>query len=152
MLKKGRTFAAETTKRHIGHEASSVWDGGEAVAIKIGNVVKKYIVDASGALIPDGSTTPFCRTDKTPIEYTAWYPYSDKEPTELTITDDQSTKEKREQRNLMKASGTAVNGQTAIQLQFSHEAARIQLCLTDTAICSTAAPHSRKPQNFRQRH
>ncbi len=110
---------------------NGTWEGGEAVAIKIGTEVKKYIVAKSGALTPDDNTTPFYRTDKSAIDYTAWYPYSPSEPDAPTIVTDQSTTEAQESCNLMKASGTAVYGATTIQLQFSHQAARLQLCLTD---------------------
>ncbi len=109
---------------------NGTWEGGEQVAIKIDGVVKKYIVDESGALTPDGSTTPFCRTSTSDIAYTAWYPYSDEEPTTPTIVTDQSTTEAQESCNLMTAKG-AVNGQTAT-LQFSHKAARLGFYLADS--------------------
>ncbi len=110
---------------------NGTWEGGEQVAIQINGVVKKYIVDESNALTPDGSTTPFCRTSTSDIAYTAWYPYSESQPSVSTlIVTDQSTPEAQEQCNLMKAKG-AVNGQTAT-LQFSHKAARLWFYLPDS--------------------
>ncbi len=110
---------------------NGTWEGGEQVAIKINGVVKKYIVDESGALTPDGNTTPFCRTSTSDIAYTAWYPYSESQPSVSTlIVTDQSTTEAQEQCNLMKAEGK-VNGQTAT-LQFSHKAARLGFYLADS--------------------
>ncbi len=100
------------------------------MAIKIGTVVKKYKVASTGALTPDDSETPFYRTSTSDITYTAWYPYSDEEPTKPTIVTDQSDTEAQESCNLMTASGKAVNGQTAT-IQFIHKAARLRFYLTD---------------------
>ncbi len=109
---------------------NGTWDGGEQVAIQIGAEVKKYkVADVStGALKPFDSDNTFYRTDKSAIDYTAWYPYSDEEPDAPTIVNNQSTTTAQESCNLMTARGTAAYGETAtIQLQFSHEAARIRL-------------------------
>ena len=105
------------------------WDGTEEVAIQIESEVKKYKVASSGALTPDGSTTPFYRTSKDNIAITAWYPYSDSQPDAPTIASDQRTTASRESSNLMTASATAVYGETTT-LQFSHQTARLRLYLT----------------------
>ena len=105
------------------------WDGTEEVAIQIESEVKKYKVASSGALTPDGSTTPFYRTSKDNIAITAWYPYSDSQPDAPTIASDQRTTASRESSNLMTASATAVYGETTT-LQFCHQTARLRLYLT----------------------
>ena len=109
--------------------AADTWegDGTEEIAIKVGNEVKKYkVTDTNGTLQLDASTTPFYRSDKSGISVTAWYPYSDTEPTAPTIATDQ--RENQESSNLMKATATAVYGK-ATTLTFSHQTARIRLHL-----------------------
>ncbi len=106
------------------------WDGGEQVAIQIGTEVKKYNVDESGALTPDDSTTPFYRTNTSNIDVTAWYPYSDSQPTASTIIANDQRNEALESSNLMTASATAVYGKT-VALTFSHQTARLRIYLTD---------------------
>ena len=103
------------------------WEGNEEIAIQVGNEVKKYrVIDTNGTLQLDASTTPFYRSDKSDIRVTAWYPYSDTEPTAPTIATDQRSNQ--ESSNLMKATATAVYGK-ATTLAFSHQTARIRLHL-----------------------
>ncbi len=116
----------ETTTRAA---TDGTWEGTEEVAIQIGSEVKKYKVASSGALTPDGSTTPFYRTSKDDIAVTAWYPYSDSQPDAPTIANDQRTTASRESSNLMTASTTAVYGETTT-LRFSHQTARLRIYLT----------------------
>ncbi len=117
------------TKTTTRAATDGTWEGTEEVAIQIGSEVKKYKVASSGALTPDGSTTPFYRTSKDDIAITAWYPYSDSQPDAPTIANDQRTTASRESSNLMKVSTTAVYGETTT-LRFSHQTARLRIYLT----------------------
>ncbi len=110
--------------------ADGSWDGGEEVAIAVGGEVKKYKVTSSGgALEPAEGVSPFYRSDTGDIEVKAWYPYSDSEPTALSIATDQSSKAGREESNLMTASATAKFGETTT-LTFSHQTALIKVSVT----------------------
>ncbi len=112
--------------------ADGAWDGDgtEFVAIKVGEEVKKYKVTSSaGALEPADGVAPFYRSDTGDIEVKAWYPYSASEPTAPSINTDQSTKDGREESNLMTASATAVFGETTT-LTFSHQTALIKVSVT----------------------
>ncbi len=110
--------------------ADGTWDGGEEVAIEVGGEVKKYKVTSSGgALEPADGAAPFYRSDTGDIEVKAWYPYSDSEPAGVSINTDQSTKEGREESNLMTASATAKFGGTTT-LTFSHQTALIKVGVT----------------------
>ncbi len=112
--------------------ADGAWDGDgtEFVAIKVGEEVKKYKVTSSaGALEPADGVAPFYRSDTGDIEVKAWYPYSASEPTAPSINTDQSTKDGREESNLMTASATAVFGETTT-LAFSHQTALIKVSVT----------------------
>ncbi len=108
---------------------SGTWkaDGTELVAIQMNNVVRKYKVTSGGALTPYDSDNTFCRTDKSTLSVSAWYPYSESSPSAATIALDQSTDEKQERCNLMRVGSTdVVYGQTTT-LQFVHRTARVRL-------------------------
>lgn len=68
------------------------WDGGEAVAIKIGDVTKKYVADQNGNLTAAEGVTPFCWTSTNETKtVTAWCPYSSSQPTSFRTQPDQNT-------------------------------------------------------------
>ena len=119
------TQNALTVETHAATDAS--WSGGEEIAIKIGNEVKKYkVTSTSGKLESCDANAPFSRSDKSDISVTAWYPYSDSEPAAPTVSTDQSTDQ--ESSKLMKVTATAKYGETTT-LAFSHETARISFHL-----------------------
>ncbi len=112
--------------------ADGAWDGDgtEYVAIQVGSEVKKYkVTSSSGTLKPYDSDNTFYRTDKSNIEITAWYPFSNSQPSAPDIQTDQSTKTKREAGNLMTASATAEFGKTTT-LTFSHQTSLIRVSVT----------------------
>ncbi len=104
------------------------WEGGEEIAIQIGDDVKKYKVssDDKSTLEPSDSDNTFYRTNTGNISITAWYPYSDTKPEAPTISTDQSESTDLESSNLMTATATAVYGKSTTTLAFSHEAARLR--------------------------
>ncbi len=108
---------------------SGTWkaDGTELVAIQMNNVVKKYKVTSGGALTPYDSDNTFCRTDKSTLSVSAWYPYSESFPSAATIVLDQSTDEKQECCNLMRVGSTDVVYGQPTTLKFAHRTARVRL-------------------------
>ncbi len=114
--------------------ADGTWvgDGTEYVAIQIDTEVKKYkVTSTDGALTPNSDSDTFYRTDTKDLAVTAWYPYSDTQPTGPDIQADQSDAANWEASNLMTASATATYGSATTMLAFTHSASRINIRVVD---------------------
>lgn len=55
------------------------WQGGEAIAVSIGNYTGKYTMDANGKATAAG--TPYYWQNTTPATVSAWYPYAEGQQT-----------------------------------------------------------------------
>ena len=67
------------------------WTGDEAVAMQIGEEVKKYKASNAGVLsIATGITPWYWKNTTEEKTVSAWYPYSDTKPTTFSVKEDQS--------------------------------------------------------------
>lgn len=120
-----------------GHTRGAVddaWDGGEAVAVSVNNVVKKYKIVLGESepvtLEPfDADVIPFYwpYSGETSVTVSAWYPYADEKQTVADIAD-QSDADKYEAANYMEAADVtkAYNADDHnFPLTFTHRMAKL---------------------------
>ena len=111
------------------------WEGGEEVAVSVGDVVKKYVVDATdhSKLSPASGVTPFIWTSKTETKtVTAWYPYAATKPATVTVPADQSTEAKLRAAIMLEATVSGVTYGTTAALPFTHRTAKVTIRPLDT--------------------
>jgi len=113
---------------------NSQWTGTETVAIKTTQAgdteetVKKYIVDASGAMTIATGVEPFYfKSSSERKSVTAWYPYSETEPTTWEVETDQSSDENYAKSDLLKAASITARPSETNTLTFTHQTAKITL-------------------------
>lgn len=100
------------------------WDGGEKIAVMIGDVVKEYTVSNGGVMT---SETPFYWNEFNGSEVTvnAWYPYSETKQ-EVTVSADQSTPEGYQQSDFLEVTEATVSKSDSV-LSFSHRGTKLIL-------------------------
>lgn len=103
------------------------WDGGEKIAVMIGDVVKEYTVSNGGVMT---SETPFYWNDFTGSEVTvnAWYPYSETKQ-DVIVSADQSTPEGYQQSDFLEVTEATVSKSNSV-LSFSHRGTKLILNVT----------------------
>lgn len=117
---------------HTRGAVNDAWDGGEAVAVSVNSVVKKYkiVVGELVTLEPfDADVIPFYwpYSGETSVTVSAWYPYADEKQTVADIAD-QSDADKYEAANYMEAADVtkAYNADDHIfPLTFTHRMAKL---------------------------
>ena len=100
------------------------WDGGEKIAVMIGDVVKEYTVSNGGVMT---SETPFYWNEFSGSEVTvnAWYPYSETKQ-EVTVSADQSMPEGYQQSDFLEVTEATVSKSNSV-LSFSHRGTKLIL-------------------------
>lgn len=108
------------------------WIGVQTVAVKVGDEVKEYTVIPSGggATATLSSTDPFYwQSATTPINITAWHPYSAADPTTWAVKENQSSDENYQASDFLFAQQTAVyqNDNSSVSLNFYHQVAKVKV-------------------------
>ena len=109
--------------------AGNDWEGGEEVAVSIGGVVKKYVVDATdhSKLSPAPGVTPFIWTSKTETKtVTAWYPYAATKPA-VTVPANQVTEAQLRAAIMLEATVSGVTYGATAALPFTHRTAKVTI-------------------------
>lgn len=110
--------------------ADGIWDSNEAVAVKIGNEVKNYVADGSGAsttLKAAKGVTPFYWQSTSDINVTAWYfgtGYKSSLPDSWSVESNQNSDDSYQKSDVLYAHGTlSFNGSKS--LTFYHQVAKV---------------------------
>lgn len=103
------------------------WDGGEKIAVMIGDVVKEYTVSNGGVMT---SETPFYWNEFSGSEVTvnAWYPYSETKQ-DVIVSADQSMPEGYQQSDFLEVTEATVSKNNSV-LSFSHRGTKLILNVT----------------------
>lgn len=103
------------------------WDGGEKIAVMIGDVVKEYTVSNGGVMT---SETPFYWNEFSGSEVTvnAWYPYSETKQ-DVIVSADQSMPEGYQQSDFLEVTEATVSKSNSV-LSFSHRGTKLILNVT----------------------
>ena len=106
----------------------NTWTGKEVVAVRIGDVVKKYKADANGTLTDtDKESVIYWQNTTESYTISAWYPYSNAKPTTLTVKADQSREGYQASDYLETVSATVSFNNSA--LTFTHRTAKVVVTL-----------------------
>ncbi len=106
------------------------WEGGEEVAIQIGNEVKKYTTASGGSLTVASDGTPFYWQNKNNVTVSAWYPYNATKPAdaELKVKANQSQGNNYQASDYLEAMNAAVTFNNPA-LTFKHRTAKVVVTL-----------------------
>ncbi|MCR4773770.1 MAG: fimbrillin family protein [Prevotella sp.] len=101
----------------------SDWAGmtDRSIAVKIGNTIYKYSVDASGNLT---SNTPYYFTTTSNVAVSSWYPYTSTALSSFSVQSDQTSYANREKSDLLYGT-TTVNQGSANVISYSHKVAKL---------------------------
>ncbi len=101
----------------------SNWQGmtDRNIAIKVGNSVYKYSVDASGNLT---SNTPYYFTTASNVSVASWYPYTTTALSSFSVQSDQTSYANREKSDLLYGTATVNQGSASV-ISYSHKVAKL---------------------------
>lgn len=100
----------------------NTWTGGEEVAVKVGNEVKKYTAASSGALTLSDAGNPHYWTNRT-MTVQAWHSatYSDTRPTNFTVQQDQNSDANYQNSDMLYAiQSVTYSSGSPVSLAFKH--------------------------------
>lgn len=130
------TFTAAVDGQAVSRATTdNTWTGNEAVAIKIGNEVRKYKAASDGNLtIMEGDDPFYWQTANETKQVSAWYPYSRPYPTQWMVKANQNTSDNYQKSDLLKGELTLAfkdkDDPKENKITFYHQTAKVIVNLT----------------------